>query len=158
MAGKFVKKDELPDGLKNYIAKTDADDQDIIDNPEPVWNEKLIDDVPLTEAQQLAALMAQVAYNGAEARADLLAEATKVVTADRNLQYGSPEDAFQTIADMWSIYLGVELLPQDVAALMVLMKAARIRNNPTHRDSWVDIAGYAACGGTMPLGQDEEEN
>ena len=30
---------------------------------------------------------------------------------------------------------------------MVLMKLARIKgSNGTHKDSWVDIAGYAACG------------
>ena len=156
--GKFVKKDELPDGFKEYIASSDADDQDVIDNPEPVWNEKLVDDVPLTEAQQLAALMAQVAYNGAEARADLLAEATKIVTADRNLQYGSPENTFAAIAALWGNYLDIELLTQDVAALMILMKVARLRTNPLSHDSWVDIAGYAACGGSMPEPQDEEEN
>jgi hypothetical protein len=36
--------------------------------------------------------------------------------------------------------------PWEVAALMILMKLARLANNRAHRDSWADIAGYAACG------------
>ena len=36
----------------------------------------------------------------------------------------------------------------DVASMMIDVKQARLENDPTHRDSWVDIAGYAAGGGT----------
>ena len=31
--------------------------------------------------------------------------------------------------------------------MMALMKIARLQNMPSHLDSWVDLAGYAACGG-----------
>lgn len=34
----------------------------------------------------------------------------------------------------------------DVAILMALMKIARLIESPNHMDSWVDLAGYAACG------------
>ena len=30
--------------------------------------------------------------------------------------------------------------------MMALLKIARVKYNPRHADSWVDIAGYAACG------------
>ena len=33
---------------------------------------------------------------------------------------------------------------KDVAVMMVLLKAARLANQQTHRDSVVDICGYAA--------------
>ncbi|MFN7882545.1 MAG: DUF6378 domain-containing protein [bacterium] len=28
---------------------------------------------------------------------------------------------------------------------------ARLKNSPNHRDSWVDLAGYAACGAECGL-------
>ena len=34
----------------------------------------------------------------------------------------------------------------DVAHMMVLLKMARLVETPQHRDSWVDMAGYAATG------------
>lgn len=89
-------------------------------------------------------------------RADLLQKALKIVTQDRNAQYGDPEDNFAKIAEYWNGYLRqrfsrdnkfwVRLQPHDVAILMVLMKVARLAHSPFHEDSWEDIAGYAACG------------
>ena len=88
------------------------------------------------------------------ARTALLNEATRLTAQDRNSQYGNPEDNFQNIANYWNTYLTTlpkqgNILPltsQDVAHLMILMKMARLNTNPSHRDSLVDIAGYAACG------------
>lgn len=82
----------------------------------------------------------------ASGRSDVLAEAERIVNGDRDQQYGSPEDNFALIAKLWSDYLEVEIKPHDVAALMMLLKVARVRREPTKRDHWVDIAGYAACG------------
>lgn len=72
--------------------------------------------------------------------------------ADRGLNYGRPEDNFQRIADLWNTYIAGKrdpmegITPLDVAMMMTLMKIARLQNSPGHLDSWVDIAGYAACG------------
>jgi hypothetical protein len=33
--------------------------------------------------------------------------------------------------------------------MMALMKIARLATNPAHEDSWVDLAGYAACGASV---------
>ena len=82
-------------------------------------------------------------------RKDILDLAAQAVLTDRNTSYGEPEDNFRTISRFWSVYLGVELCPQDVAAMMVMLKIARIRVNPGHIDSMVDIAGYAACMGEL---------
>jgi hypothetical protein len=86
-------------------------------------------------------------------RQQLLQEAMKITAEDRNKAYGSPEDNFANITDYWMLYLNqrfpgklLELLPSDVAYMMILMKMARLATNITHRDSLVDIAGYAACG------------
>jgi hypothetical protein len=69
------------------------------------------------------------------------------VSGAREDAYGGPEKSFTTIAALWSAYLGIPLKPHDVAAMQALVKLARIRGSRgEHRDSWVDLAGYAACG------------
>jgi hypothetical protein len=80
------------------------------------------------------------------ARAEILLGAEVIVNGDRNAQYGDPRQDFTRTADMWSAYLGVPVQPHDVAALMALLKVSRIRWSPTKQDSWLDLAGYAACG------------
>lgn len=79
-------------------------------------------------------------------RAECLHTAEKIVTKDRNSQYGEPEDCFALIARLWTDYTAVNLNSADVAAMMILLKVARVRNGKAKDDSWVDIAGYAACG------------
>lgn len=84
-------------------------------------------------------------------RQSLLSEASRIISADRNAAYGNPEDNFSNIADYWNSYfkqskkVEVDITPQDVAHLMILMKMARLATNPGHRDSLVDVAGYAGC-------------
>jgi hypothetical protein len=41
----------------------------------------------------------------------------------------------------------------DVAVMMGLLKIARIKTSPAHADNWVDLAGYAACGGELAAGK-----
>lgn len=86
-------------------------------------------------------------------RMALLREALAITSKDRHTAYGQPEDNFQNIADNWNVYLrqrfggsAPSLNSMDVAYLMILMKMARLATNQTHRDSLVDVAGYAACG------------
>lgn len=88
-------------------------------------------------------------------REKILQDALKIVTQDRNKDYGDPEDNFSTIAEYWGTYLhSRHLIPKsesltatDVAAMMILMKCSRLATSPDKEDHWVDIAGYAACGG-----------
>lgn len=89
-------------------------------------------------------------------RGQILSEADRIVHTDRNAQYGDPEDNFQVIANYWAVYLeskyglnGSPVDATDVASMMVLMKMARIATSPEQEDHWVDIAGYAACGGEV---------
>ena len=79
-------------------------------------------------------------------RAECLHTAEEIVTKDRNSQYGEPEDCFAMIARLWTDYTAVSLSSADVAAMMILLKVARVRNGKAKDDSWVDMAGYAACG------------
>ena len=79
-------------------------------------------------------------------RAAVLREAEAIVSNDRNSAYGGPEDSFERTAALWAAYKGAAFSAADVAAMLALLKLARLAHNPTHRDSWVDLAGYAACG------------
>ena len=47
------------------------------------------------------------------------------------------------------------ILPETVALMMALLKVARLIKSPEHLDSWVDLAGYAACGGEIAGGGHE---
>lgn len=85
-------------------------------------------------------------------RAEMLHIAGDIVSNDRNKAYGQPEDNFQNIADYWNVYIRVrygaqfQLTNVDVALMHDLMKTARLTTNPHHSDSWIDKAGYSACG------------
>lgn len=79
----------------------------------------------------------------------VLESAKTCVCGQRPDDYGTPEDNFGTIARLWSAYTGAKIEPQDVAAMMILLKVARIGSGSRSRDNWIDIAGYAACGGEI---------
>lgn len=79
----------------------------------------------------------------------ILAKAKECVCGQREQDYGGPEDSFRTIANLWTVYHGAEFAPVDVAVMLGLLKVARLASNPKHMDSWVDLAGYAACGGEI---------
>ena len=87
-------------------------------------------------------------------RADILHAAEKCVCGQREQDYGTPEDNFKAIAELWEAYLnkactrGVNVCVEakDVAAMMALLKIARIAAGGGKADSWIDLAGYAACG------------
>lgn len=95
--------------------------------------------------------------NNKNTREYILDQAKKCVCGKREQDYGTPESNFQLIADLWNQYLFKEpgakevfgIGPMDVAMMMGLMKIARIRNGGGSGDSFVDLAGYAACGGEI---------
>lgn len=73
----------------------------------------------------------------------VLEEAHGLIYGEREQQYGDPRESFGRIAAMWSGYLGHDVTPLDVANLMVLLKVSRTKGT-FHRDSYVDMSGYAA--------------
>ena len=79
----------------------------------------------------------------------VLLEAQRIVFGARQGTYGHPRDDFARIAVLWASYLAAKyggsatVEPEDVSAMMILLKMARLMETPTHRDSIVDIAGYA---------------
>ena len=86
---------------------------------------------------------------------ELLEEALRIVTGPRQQLYGRPSQNFIDTANILNAYFQAraitqagetEVEPYDVAAILICLKLARIATSPGHKDNWVDIAGYAACG------------
>lgn len=86
-------------------------------------------------------------------RAELLDAAKQIVTQDRNVIHGEPEDTFGLIAAYWTAHLDQPVSPADVAAMMTLMKLARLKANPGNAENWLDGIGYLACGGEIATSQ-----
>lgn len=86
-------------------------------------------------------------------RADILSTALRYTTADRNTTHGEPCESFEHIAVLWSAVLTlilntpVTLTPWQVGVMMVGFKLARTIDAPENHENWIDIAGYAGCGG-----------
>lgn len=90
-------------------------------------------------------------------RNDLLKKAAEIVSGERDQEYGGPEENFSRIALYWTAYLGRNIVPEDVAVMMMFVKIARLSASDfKSTDSWVDIAGYAACGAEIANFDDEE--
>lgn len=87
-------------------------------------------------------------------RGQILAETEAIINGKRNADYGDPLEDFTTTAAFWQTYLSrimarrgaLELLPHDVAAMMMLLKLARLTWTPEEKDHWKDALGYAALG------------
>jgi len=75
---------------------------------------------------------------------DILTEAYKLTTGDRNHDYGDCHPDFAKIADLWQSLFGWEVSSVDVARAMICVKLSRSTHS-AKRDNWVDIAGYARC-------------
>lgn len=94
-------------------------------------------------------------------RSEILDAAKACVCGQREEDYGKPEDNFRIIADYWMTYLrgrciglstDVCINPEDVAMMMALLKIARVQTGSGTADCFVDLAGYAACGGEIAGG------
>lgn len=79
-----------------------------------------------------------------EQKPDWLKAAHDIVHGDREKTYGDPGKNLRLIAQYWSTHTGITITETDVCIMMMLLKIARLKNNPEHDDSWIDIAGYTA--------------
>ena len=71
-------------------------------------------------------------------------DAHALVRGDRNATYGNPLQDFERIAVIWSGILNMIVTPEHVGMCLIGLKLAR-EAYKHHRDSLVDIAGYAEC-------------
>ena len=52
-------------------------------------------------------------------------KAAEEITLDRQASYGTPEENFTMIADLWSQYLRKRIAARDVGMMMMLLKTLR---------------------------------
>lgn len=92
------------------------------------------------------ALAALPALEGGR-RETVLEEAARLVDGARGDTYGHPADDFGRTAAMVSGLLREKLreplTAADVGLIQVCVKLSRLAATPGHRDSLVDVAGYA---------------
>ena len=83
-------------------------------------------------------------------RAAMLMDVVGLVSQQRNGEYGEPGENMARTAQLFAAYLGNrpgrDIKPQDVPSLLMLLKIARLAENPSSMDSWRDVAGYASIG------------
>jgi hypothetical protein len=73
----------------------------------------------------------------------MLQQAADVI-AERGAAYGDVAISMAAIAERWSITLGHAVTPAQVVLCMIDLKLTRLRHDPTHQDSVLDVIGYAA--------------
>lgn len=81
--------------------------------------------------------------------AEILLEAHRLVTQDRNNTYSHPTDDYTKVCEIFQALTGVKLDVGQALLFMVSVKLARLRTNlewgKLHHDSLVDAIGYMAC-------------
>ncbi len=88
-------------------------------------------------------------------RGEILEKAAHYISVDRAAAHGEAEDSFAEIAGHWTWWLQSKMMPgkeisaYDVAQMMVGFKQARMKKNPAHIDSAIDLCGYGALAGEI---------
>ena len=94
-------------------------------------------------------------------REEILDTAKAYISGPRATDYGTPEENFGKSARLWEQQFGWEVeaidkagfhAGHDVALAMILVKTARLSHRADSFDGWTDIAGYAALGGEIVVG------
>ncbi len=73
----------------------------------------------------------------------LVSEESAEIVKQRGAVYGDPRPNHIRIAALWSVVFAHPVTPQQVAQCMRLVKESRLIESPGHRDSLLDICGYA---------------
>lgn len=75
---------------------------------------------------------------------NVLEEAEQLTAGARAEAYGSARDNAETWAHIMAAVTGLDVKPEHFPIAMIALKLARIGTyGGFHRDSWVDLAGYA---------------
>lgn len=86
-----------------------------------------------------------------KAAKSIFTEAEVLINGQRQQDYGDKLQNFSQISMLWQGTLAHKLQPgqfitaEDVALCMMQVKIARMAKSPDHRDSLLDVAGYAGC-------------
>ncbi len=82
--------------------------------------------------------------------ADLLSQASELVSQTRAATHGDAHANHWNIARLWNAFLSIRpepavpLSPRDVTMMMALLKIARTQLGDHNPDDYVDAAGYIA--------------
>ena len=85
----------------------------------------------------------------------ILEQTKKLVSTDREDKHGDKVQNHENIARLWSgviqnkTKLNIQLLPEDVANMMALLKIARTQAGHHNIDDYVDACGYSAIAGEI---------
>lgn len=77
---------------------------------------------------------------------DILTQSLSIIEA-RHQDYGDASSSFTRAATIAGTILGKNISAYDVSVVMMAVKLARIANNRTHQDSWIDLAAYVGFSG-----------
>ena len=73
-----------------------------------------------------------------------LLDDAEAILAQRQAAYGDAAASMAAIAARWSLTLGTPISAGQVVLCMIDLKVARLAHDPKHRDSAIDVIGYAA--------------
>lgn len=96
-------------------------------------------------------------YNNND-RTKFLTEVDGIINGERSSSYGDPAVGFDKTARAFSAITGHHLMPVDVVVFNILQKLERLSHSPNHRDSWLDIAGYAALGSEITATPSDQQD
>ena len=86
---------------------------------------------------------------------DILDKTKKLVSKSRHDKHGDKIINHENIGRLWNAYLSnkfklnLNLLPEDVANMMCLLKIARTQAGSFNLDDHIDAAGYAGISGEI---------
>lgn len=86
---------------------------------------------------------------------EILDKTNELVSKDRAVKHGDKVINHQNIARLWTGYLQnktkltINVLPEDVANLMALLKIARTQEGEHNLDDYIDACGYLAISGEI---------
>lgn len=80
---------------------------------------------------------------GLAGRPSVLDDALAATSGPRQAAYGPPAENWARTAELATAILGKPMSARDCVRVAIAMKLARLRETPDHRDSLVDLAGYA---------------
>ena len=84
-------------------------------------------------------------------RTSVLMTANDMVSKSRQQDHGNFANNAMMTAQYWNTHLGLIdfIKPSDVPIMLALLKIARIHENPSHIDNYVDTCGYSALAAEM---------
>ena len=89
---------------------------------------------------------------------EILEEATKLASGQRQIDYGDKTENHKNIAKLWSAYLEYTISPHDVAMLMCLLKVARTKLGDVSKDTYADMSAYSAIAGEIKFNEPKKES